>query len=169
MPGLLKPLMFPGAEMKTLLLALAGLVASATLPGCDAPHDKPYEAGPKGYVAFYVPADDPTYSELHVGAQVYRMEGGRRVFEGSTQKWTHLVPPRQGLTVAVAPGPQVFSIEMAGGRASVSLDVKKDLYYPVRIAAVDVVHSQMIGVSDRVQFAIRATPEAPIAPGAASH
>lgn len=156
--------------MNTYLSGLVGLAASLLIAGCDAPHESgTYDAGPRGYVAFYIPADDPAYGELHVGAQVYRIVAGKRVFEGSTQKWKNLQPARHGLTLALPPGDYTFSVEMAGGAAPVSLKVERDYYYPVRIGAADIVHSQMIGMSDRVQFQIRATPEAPIPPGTAPH
>ncbi|MFO7543776.1 MAG: hypothetical protein R6W97_13345 [Thiobacillus sp.] len=71
-----------------LHITAALLVAGATLVGCDAPREpEPFVEGPKGYVAFYIPADDPAYSEFHVGAQVFRIVDGQRIFEGSTQKW----------------------------------------------------------------------------------
>jgi hypothetical protein len=156
----------PETELNKRLHATAALVAGLALVGCDAPHDpKPFDAGPKGYVAFYIPADDPAYSELHVGAQVYRVDGGQRVFVGSTQKWKHTSPARHGLTVAVTPGEHAFSVEIAGGKAPVALKVEKDYYHPVRIAAFNIVRSRMVGMSERFQFDIRATPETPIPPG----
>lgn len=149
---------------------LTGLVTGLLLASCGAPHESgPRDAGPKGYVAFYIPADDPAYSELHVGAQIYRIEHGKRVFAGSTQKWKNLTPPRHGLTVALPPGHYTFSVEMAGGAAPVSLTVEKDVYTPVRIGAIDIVRSQMIGMSEQVHFNIRATPEKPIPPGSTPH
>ncbi len=155
-------------RMNMHLTALIGLAAGLLLAGCGAPHEaEAYDAGPRGYVEFYIPADDPAYSELHVGAQVYRIEGDKRVFVGSTQKWKHLNPVRHGLTVAVAPGEHAFSVAMAGGAVPVALKVEKDYYYPVRIAAAHIVRTQMVGMSDRIQFQIRATPETPIPPGGA--
>lgn len=154
--------------MNSRLYSTACLLAGALLAGCDAPRDAgAYDAGPRGYVAFYIPADDPAYGELHVGAQIYRIEGGKRVFAGSTQKWRNLRPARHGLTLALPPGDYAFSVEMAGGAAPVALRVERDYYHPVRIGAADLVHSQMIGMSDRIQFRIRVTPETPIPPGAA--
>jgi len=153
-------------ELIKRLHATAALLAGLALVGCGEPHTaKAFDAGPKGYVAFYIPADDPAYSELHVGAQVYRVEGGQRVFAGSTQKWKHMSPARHGLTVAVAPGEHAFSIEIAGGKAPVTLKVEKDFYYPVRIGATNIIRSQMVGMSERFQFDIQATPETPIPPG----
>lgn len=155
-------------EVKTFLRAMAVLAAGATLSACDAPRDaKAYDAGPRGYVAFYIPADDPAYSDLHVGAQVYRIEDGKRVFAGSTQKWKNLTPARHGLTLALPPGDHAFSVEMAGGAAPVSLRIEKDHYHPVRIGAVDIVRSQVIGMSEQIRFRIQATPETPIPPGGA--
>lgn len=154
--------------MKAFLNRLAGLAVGMALAGCGAPHEsETRDAGPRGYVAFYIPADDPAYNELHVGAQVYRIEGGKRVFAGSTQKWKNLTPARHGLTVALPPGEHAFSVEMAGGAAPVSIQVEKDTYHPVRIGAADIVRSQMIGMSEQIRFSIRATPETPIPPGAA--
>lgn len=154
--------------MKAFLNILIALVAGLALQGCDAPRESArYDAGPRGYVAFYIPADDPAYHDLHVGAQVYRLDDGRRVFAGSTQKWKNLQPARHGLTLALPPGEHAFSVEMAGGAASVSLRVEKDYYHPVRIGAVDIVRSRMIGMSEQVRFHIRAVPETPIPPAAA--
>ena len=150
-----------------LHVTAALLVAGAALVGCDASHDtKPFDDSPKGYVAFYIPADDPAYSELHVGAQVYRVVEGQRIFAGSTQKWKNLSPVRHGLAVAVPPGEHSFAIEIAGGTTPVTLKVAQDYYYPVRIAAYNITRRQMGGMSDRIQFQIRATPETPIPPGA---
>ncbi|MDO9467880.1 MAG: hypothetical protein Q7J36_11325 [Thiobacillus sp.] len=151
---------------KYLHTTAALLVAGAALVGCDAPHDiTPFDDRPKGYVAFYIPADDPAYSELHVGAQVYRVVEGQRIFAGSTQKWKNLSPVRHGLTVAVPPGEHTFAIEIAGGTTPVTLKVEQDYYYPVRIAAYNVTHRLLGGMSDHIQFQIRATPETPIPPG----
>ena len=150
-----------------LRATLVLLVAGAALAACDAPHDtQPFDDGPKGYVAFYIPADDPATSELHVGAQVYRVVEGQRIFAGSTQKWKGVSPARQGLTIAVAPGEQTFAVEVAGGSTPLTLTVEKDYYYPVRIAAYNISRRQIGGMSDRIQFQIRVTPEAPVSPGA---
>ncbi|MEW6120675.1 MAG: hypothetical protein AB1593_11370 [Pseudomonadota bacterium] len=154
--------------MKAFASILTAFFAALVLQGCDAPRDaKTYDAGPKGYVAFYIPADDPAYTDLHVGAQVYRIVDGRRVFAGSTQKWKTLQPARHGLTLALPPGDHAFSVEMAGGAAPVALHVERDYYHPVRIGAADIVRSQMIGMSEQIRFSIQAIPETPIPPGAA--
>ncbi|MCA1978709.1 MAG: hypothetical protein LDL19_05675 [Thiobacillus sp.] len=156
--------------MNLRLLSPVVLAAGLLLAACGAPQQtETHDAGPRGYVAFYIPADDPAYSDLHVGAQIYRIEAGKRVFVGSTQKWKNLVPARHGLTVALPPGAYTFSVEMAGGAAPVSLTVEQDVYTPVRIGAVDLVRSQMIGMSEQVHFNIRATPETPIPPGRTPH
>ncbi len=157
-------------EVKVFLRAVAVLAVAATQAACDAPRDtRAYDPGPRGYVAFYIPADDPAYNELHVGAQVYRVENGRRVFAGSTQQWKNLTPARHGLTLALPPGEHAFSVEIAGGTVPVSLRVEKDFYYPVRIGAVDIVRSRMIGMSEQIRFNIRATPEMPIPPGTGAY
>lgn len=141
------------------------LVAGVALAGCDAPRaPEPFDDGPKGYVAFYIPADDPAYREFHVGAQVFRVENGQRIFEGSTQKWKKLSPPRHGLTVAVAPGVHAFSVEVVGAMAPVTLEVKENHYHPVRIEAYNITHGQIVGTTDHIQFKIRATPETPTPP-----
>lgn len=150
-----------------LRVSLVLLVAGVALAGCDAPHDtQAFDDGPKGYVAFYIPADDPAISELHVGAQVYRVVEGQRIFAGSTRKWKGLSPPRQGLTLAVPPGEQAFAVEVAGGSAPLTLTVEKDHYYPVRIAAYGISRRRIGGMSDRIQFQIQVTPEAPVSAGA---
>lgn len=154
--------------MNARLYSTVCLLAGVLLAGCDAPRDAgTYDAGPRGYVAFYIPADDPAYGELRVGAQIYRIEGGKRIFAGSTQKWRNLQPARHGLTLALPPGDYAFSVEMAGGAAPVTLRVERDHYHPVRIGATGLIRSQMIGMSDRIQFRIRVTPETPIQPAAA--
>lgn len=143
------------------------LVAGVALAGCDAPRaPEPFDDGPKGYVAFYIPADDPAYREFHVGAQVFRVENGQRIFEGSTQKWKKLSPPRHGLTVAVAPGVHAFSVEVVGAVAPVTLEVKENHYHPVRIEAYNITHGQIVGATDHIQFKVRATSETPTPPSA---
>jgi hypothetical protein len=165
-----EPIMKPEIDLnltQCLHVTAALLVAGAALVGCDASHDtKPFDDSPKGYVAFYIPADDPAYSELHVGAQVYRVVEGQRIFAGSTQNWKNLSPVRHGLAVAGPPGEHTFAIEIAGGTTPVTLKVAQDYYYPVRIAAYNITRRQIGGMSDRIQFQIRATPETPIPPGA---
>jgi hypothetical protein len=163
-----EPIMNLEPELTQCLRAtLVLLVAGAALVGCDAPHDtQPFDDGPKGYVAFYIPAADPATSELHVGAQVYRVVEGQRIFAGSTRKWKGVSPARHGLTIAVAPGEQAFAVEVAGGSTPLTLTVEKDYYYPVRIAAYSISRRQIGGMSDRIQFQIRVTPETPVSPGA---
>ncbi len=152
---------------KYLHAAAVLLVAGAALVGCDVPHDTtPFDDGPKAYVAFYILADDPATRKLRVGAQVYRVVEGQRIFAGSTQKWKNLSPARHGLTVTVPPGEHTFAVEIAGGTTRVTLKLEQDYYYPVRIAAYNVTHRPLGGMNDRIQFQIRATPEAPIPPGA---
>ena len=118
-------------------------------------------------VALYIPADDSTYREFHVGAQVFRVENGQRFFEGSTQKWKKLSPPRHGLTVAATPGVHAYSVEVVGAATPVTLEVKENHYHPVRIEAFGITHGQIVGTTDHIHFKIRATPETPTPPSRA--
>ena len=150
------------------LRAIFGAAAVlAGLSACEAPPEPGYQAGPRAYVAFYLPANDPAYAELHLDVQIYRLDDGQRVFAGALQKWKNLRPERAGLTVPVAPGRHAFSVEMAGGAATVALDVRPNIYYPVRIGAANIVRGRLIGASDRIRFDIRVTPEQPVPPGSA--
>lgn len=124
--------------------------------------------GPKGYVEFYIPSDDPLAAEMHADAQVFLVRNGERVFKGMTLKWKKTAGARRGVVVAVPPGTHTFSVEVAGGGTPVSVNVEKDAYVPVRITSSGITRTQIIGMTNRVQFKIHATPEAPQRPGGAN-
>ncbi len=128
--------------------------------GCDGSRqDQAFDGGPRGYVEFYIPADDPALTELHVDAQIWQMVDGERRFAGMTKKWKSGSGQKHGLVVPVAPGEHEFSVEVAGGATPVKVRVGKDDYLPVRITASGITRTQLMGMSNRIQFRIDATPE----------
>lgn len=132
--------------------------AAVTLSACAEPRDAFIE-GPKGYVEFYIPGEDPLVAELKADAAVYLLSDGQRVFQGMTLKWKKLAPARHGLVVAVPPGGHRFSVEVAGGETPVTVNLEKDAYIPVRITSSGVSRAAMLGTTNRVRFRIDATPE----------
>lgn len=149
--------------------AMSLCLAAAILTACDEPREREaFLEGPKGFVEFYIPGGDPLAAEMHADAQVFLVRNGERVFKGMTLKWKKAADARHGLVVAVPPGAHTFSVEVAGGATPVSVNVEKDAYLPVRITSSGITRTQIIGMTNRVQFKIHATPEAPQRPGGAN-
>lgn len=154
-----------GRRLRALPLWIAALLLGA----CGEPQEREaFIEGPKGFVEFYIPGDDPLAAEMHADAQVFLVRNGERVFKGMTLKWKKTAGARHGVVVAVPPGAHTFSVEVAGGGTPVSVNVEKDAYLPVRVTSSGITRTQIVGMTNRVQFKIHATPEAPQRPGVAN-
>jgi hypothetical protein len=139
-------------------------VAALLLNACGEPRES-FVEGPRGFVEFYIPGDDPLAAELNADASIFLLRDGRRVFQGMTLRWSKLTPVRHGLVVAVAPGNHRFSVEVAGGETPVTVAVEENGYVPVRISSSGPSRTAMLGTTDRVQLRISASVESPRVPG----
>jgi hypothetical protein len=136
-----------------LMLAMLTLVA-----GCDSAFQDPaFQEGPKGFVEFYIPEPKLGEEGVKVDVQVFRMDGGKRIFLGMTKKWNGLAETRRGLTAAVPPGRQDFVVAHGDAETGISVAVREGGYHRVRIGFTAISNQQMIGTSEQLSFGIQAT------------
>lgn len=126
--------------------------------GCDsAIQDPVFEEGPKGFVEFYIPEPKLGEGGVKVDVQVFRMEGGKRIFLGMTKKWNGLAETRRGLTASVPPGSQHFVVAHGDAETGISVAVSEGGYQRVRIGFADISNQKMIGTTEQLNFRIQAT------------
>jgi hypothetical protein len=146
--------------MRTRLkAALAAMFLLAGLAACGEKPETGFSNEPRGYVEFYLP--EPKFGEESIGIdiQVYRIENGKRVFLGMTQKWKHLAEPRRGLTVPVPPSEQSFVVAYGSAEAPVTVKVEEGAYQRVRIEMTGLSSQQVIGTTQQLSFGLKATAE----------
>jgi hypothetical protein len=139
--------------------AVAAIFLLAGLAACGDKSEPAFSDDPKGYVEFYLP--EPRLGDENVGIdlQVYRIENGKRVFLGMTQKWKNLAEPRRGLTIAAPPGEQGFVVVYGSAEAPVTVKVEEGGYHRVRIEMTGLSSQQVIGTMRQLSFGLKATPE----------
>ncbi len=137
----------------TAIFLLAGLAA------CGNKSEPAFSEEPKGYVEFYMTETRLGEESVGIDTQVYRIENGKRVFLGMTQKWKHLAEPRRGLTVSAPPGEQAFVVVYGGAEAPVTVKVEEGAYQRVRIEMTGLSSRQVIGATHQLSFGLKAAPE----------
>ncbi|MGF1644096.1 MAG: hypothetical protein ACFCUJ_10655 [Thiotrichales bacterium] len=148
-----------GLLMPIVLLGMAG---------CGEPSEEHFIAGPKAYVEFYIPSDDPVQEKYKVDASIYRIEGGKRVFEGMTRKNRDEGATKHNRVVVVTPGEHQFEVVVAGGDTPLTIAVDDGVYQPVRIWFSGSTREQLMGMTNKIQFKVNLTADAPIIPTHAS-
>ncbi|MGF1546597.1 MAG: hypothetical protein ACFCUG_04690 [Thiotrichales bacterium] len=126
--------------------------------------DERFVAGPKAYIEFYIPSDDPVQAVYKVDASVYRLDGGKRVFDGMTRKNRDSGASKHNLVVTVPPGAHRFEIDVAGGTTAFSVAVDDGVYQPVRIWFSGATRDQLMGMSNKIQFKVHLAADPPVIP-----